>query len=88
MQIVGEASKAPLRLVKITDNIIKTTDEEVRAIVPALAGIVFLDIECSAKTVLQHIIPRCPCLRMLYVHSSSIAKQLRPEVPKHITVIW
>jgi hypothetical protein len=89
MLIISQICKAPLRFVKIIgqfrDNG-RITNGEVRAIVPALAGVVFLRIECPAKVVLRHIIPRCPCLQMLRV-SSSYAKRLRSVVPKHITII-
>jgi hypothetical protein len=84
MRVIGHACKAPLRFVEIVDGI---TDGTVRAVVPALTGAMFLDIECSAKAVLQHIIPRCPRLQVLRVRSTDVVRQLRPEVPKHITVV-
>jgi hypothetical protein len=85
IRTIGKTCKAPLRFVKITG---RTTDngDAVRAIMPALAGVVFLHVGCSAEAVLQHIIPQCPCLQVLRVCSPDIAKQLRSVIPKHITV--
>jgi hypothetical protein len=85
MRIIGQTCKAPLKSVKITG--IRMIDAAVRAVVPVLAGVVYLDIDCPAKAILQHIIPRCPYLRVLRVRSPDIARQLRSEIPKHITVI-
>jgi hypothetical protein len=85
MQVIGETCKAPLRYFKIVNNEM-IDDDAVCAVAPALAGVVFLRIDCSAEAVLQHIIPRCPYLQMIRVHSTDVAKQLRSEVPKHITV--
>jgi hypothetical protein len=81
--IIGQTCKAPLRWVEINS---KMSDDNIRAVVPALAGVVFLDIDCSTKAVLQHIIPRCPCLQVLRAHSFDV-KTLRSGVPKHITVL-
>jgi hypothetical protein len=85
MEIIGQMCKAPLRLFKFTGNM--TDDDAVRAIMPALVGVMFLGIECSTEAILQHIIPQCPCLQMIRVCSPDIAKQLRSVIPKHITVI-
>jgi hypothetical protein len=84
MQIIGQTCKAPLKFVKIAGGM---TDDAVRAIVPALSSVVFLRIKCSDETVLQHIIPQCPCLQLLRIRSPDIIKRLRSEIPKHITVI-
>jgi hypothetical protein len=86
MRIIGQMCKAPLRFVKISD-IRMIDDDAVRALVPVLAGVLLLDIMCSARAILQHIIPRCPCLQMLRVLSAGIVKQLRSVIPKHTTVI-
>jgi hypothetical protein len=59
----------------------------VRAVVPALTGVMFLEIDCSAEAVLQHIIPQCSCLQILRVRSTGIVRQLRSVIPKHIAVI-
>jgi hypothetical protein len=85
MQIVSQTCKAPLRFVKFIG--FKATDDDaMRAVMPALSGVMFLRVECSVKAVLQHIIPQCPCLQMLRVRPEFVA-ELRPMVPKHITVI-
>jgi hypothetical protein len=86
MQTIGQTCKAPLRFVKFI-GFEAADDDAVRAIVPAITGVMFLRVRCSIEAILQHIIPQCPCLQMLRVYSSNIARQLRPKIPKHITVI-
>jgi hypothetical protein len=85
MQTIGQTCKAPLRFVEILSR--RIFGGAVCAFMPALAGVVFLRIGCSAEAILQYIIPQCPCLQVLCVRSPSTAKKLRAEIPKHIT-IW
>jgi hypothetical protein len=86
MQTIGQTCKAPLRFFKFIG--FRATDgDTVRAIMPALSGVMFLRVECSVEVLLQYIIPQCPCLQMLRVCSPDMAEQLHSKIPKHITVI-